>query len=589
MTGLLCGTMPESTLTETVARTPAKTDVETTVRSRGEYTLGVTYPESRDPAGWRVYDDDGVTGLLYGAVPALADGTRSPEAFFEGALENPAETLSAVDGPFVVACTDGERLVAATDHLATRPCHYSTDGGVVIGSNLSELATVLPEPTVDTAAVSDMVVLGQVWGEKTLLDEVRTLGPAELLVYEGGALRTGRYHAPTFDARPRASFTSKAVEAFQDSVGHATTTMSDASAGLWLSGGLDSRALAAELGGQLPELRTYTYDANPAGGGNLELAREVARTVGLHNEEVDLSPDTLVDHFADAVSITDGMLGWQTFLNLTATFELPNPPDLLLEACGQGVLMGGGIGRAPLELGSSPGDALYRAKHAVPAGETESLLAVDRDPTRTYREAVARADQEGHVATVLEAYYRNYLPRGDFASNKLVRARTGTRVPFASRQLVDVAATMPLDRRVGWVPGTRGKVPFGVARGKLDLVRELDSGLESIPYERTKRPPERPQWQHAVGFVVGTSVDRLLGETTYGGQRLQSVWSLSDERLRTKLVGLLEDAAERPFFDTGAVETLHEEHFGTETADRIGAISGVTTVEQWIQTVLEGR
>ena len=97
MTGLLCGTMPESTLTETVARTPAKTDVETTVRSRGEYTLGVTYPESRDPAGWRVYDDDGVTGLLYGAVPALADGTRSPEAFFEGALENPAETLSAVD------------------------------------------------------------------------------------------------------------------------------------------------------------------------------------------------------------------------------------------------------------------------------------------------------------------------------------------------------------------------------------------------------------------------------------------------------------------------------------------------------------
>jgi asparagine synthase (glutamine-hydrolysing) len=587
MTGILCGTIPESTLAETVAETPTKAPVETHLRSRGDYALGLTHPGQVDPDGWRLYDDEGVTGVLYGAVPSLSSGTITPEAFFHGVLESPLERLPSVDGPFVVVCTDGTRLVAATDHLGTRPCHYSDAEGLVAGSNLAELAATLPDPTVDTAAASDMVLLGQVWGEKTLLAEASGLGPAEVLRYDGRRLRTDQYHSPRFDARPRASFTSSAVEAFRASVADTAATMTDASVGLWLSGGLDSRALAAELGGQFPGMQTYTYDANPAGGGNIELARAVARTVGVSNEEVDLSPDTLVDHFADAVTITDGMLGWQTFLNLTATFAIPDPPDLLVEACGQGVLMGGGIGRAAVELGRTPEDALYRAKHAAPAEEVESLLAVDREPGRTYREELARTDQDGYVATILGAYYRNYLPRGDFASNKLVRARTGTRVPFASRSLVDVAAKMPLDRRVGWVPGTRGKVPFGVARGKLDLVRELDDGLESIPYERTKLPPERPQWQHAVGFVLGTSVERLRGRTTYGGRRLPSVWSLEDGRLRTTLVDLLDDAAARPFFDTDAVETLRADHFGTEAADRIGAVSGVTTVEQWLQSNLD--
>ncbi|MFC6793242.1 asparagine synthase-related protein [Halobaculum halobium] len=354
-------------------------------------------------------------------------------------------------------------------------------------------------------------------GEKTLLDQVTYLSPATVLRYDGAETDRQEYWAPTFDTRPRTSFGQNVASAYRSCLGDAASTMDDASVSMWLSGGLDSRAMVGELAERFPDMRTFTYDANPSGGGNLRIARDVADTLGIANETVDLTPGPLVEHFEDAVTLTDGMLGWKTFLNLTASFAVEDPGDVLLEACGQGGMMGDGIGRAAIELSSSPADALYRAKHKVDAETVETLLSGDADPMITYQQAVDGVDQDGYAETVLGAYYRNYFPRGDFASNKLVRARTGTRVPLAHGEFLDAVTKMPLKCRVGWVPGTRGAVPYGTAAAKLGLVRRLDSALDSIPYERTKVAPERPLWQHAAGFVFHTGIRRLRGETTYGG------------------------------------------------------------------------
>ncbi|MFC6784591.1 asparagine synthase-related protein [Halobaculum halobium] len=588
MNGLIGGTLSESTAIDALVETDAAADSEPVVRSRGEFTLCVSHLTDRDATGWGVHDADGITGVRYGAIPGIRGSDEEEASFFRGLLEDPAETLARADGPFAVACTDGEELVVASDKLGTRPIQYADgdDPGedLVFGSNLAEVAATLDRPSVDERAVSDLLLIGHVWGEKTLLDQVTYLSPATVLRYDGAETDRQEYWAPTFDTRPRTSFGQNVASAYRSCLGDAASTMDDASVSMWLSGGLDSRAMVGELAERFPDMRTFTYDANPSGGGNLRIARDVADTLGIANETVDLTPGPLVEHFEDAVTLTDGMLGWKTFLNLTASFAVEDPGDVLLEACGQGGMMGDGIGRAAIELSSSPADALYRAKHKVDAETVETLLSGDADPMITYQQAVDGVDQDGYAETVLGAYYRNYFPRGDFASNKLVRARTGTRVPLAHGEFLDAVTKMPLKCRVGWVPGTRGAVPYGTAAAKLGLVRRLDSALDSIPYERTKVAPERPLWQHAAGFVFHTGIRRLRGETTYGGRRMASAWSITNDDLRTLLVGLLEDAADRPFLDADAVETVVEEHFETEAADRIGAVSGIATLEQWLQS-----
>jgi asparagine synthase (glutamine-hydrolysing) len=585
MTGLIGGNYSESTLGSLLELGPAKAECETVTLSRGEYALGVDHLGEKDPGGWETYDEDGLTGAVYGAVSNLSTLSWDAGDLFEHVFENPTDTLPDIDGPFALACTDGDRLVVAADKLGTRPVYYAEeDGDFVFGSNLNQIADTLSDPTVDERAVGDLLMIGHVWGNKTLLEEVTFLDCGSALEYEDGTTDVRRYWDFEFDTRPKASFRSNVASAYRTAVRDSAATMEGSSVGLWLSGGLDSRTLAAELSQYVPDMRTYTYDANPAGGGNIELAREIATTLGLTNEEVDLSPGPFVENFEDAVTITDGMLGWNTFLNLTSVFSMPEPTDLLLEACGQGGMMGDGIGRSSIELSDSREDALYRAKHQTSKGTVSDLLSGEVDLERTYEEEIAKSGQDGYAETVMDAYYRNYFPRGDFPSNKLVRTRAGTRVPFAHGEFLRTVTRMPLEQRVGWIPGTKGKIPSGTAEAKLDLAREIDYGMADIPYERTKMPPGRPLWQHAAGFVASTSIQRLRGTTAYGGRRMQSVWSISDDRLRSHLVGLLDDAAEREFLDGDAVRTIAEEHFESQKADHIGAVSGLTTLEQWLQS-----
>ncbi|SFK70725.1 asparagine synthase (glutamine-hydrolysing) [Halogranum rubrum] len=581
MTGLIGGTLPESTVSELLERTPSRSESNTLTFSRGDIALGISHLGEKDPGGWLTWDEDGLTGVLYGAVTNLDDLEFDVGELFERVFENPVDILPNVDGPFVLACTDGDRVVVATDKLGTRSCYYSVDDGFVFGSNLNELADTVDDPTVNERAIGDLVMIGHVWGDKTLLEEVTYLDSGSVLEYEGGDVEKTRYWKFNFDTRARSSFMPNLVDAYRTCIRDSAATM-DGSVGLWLSGGLDSRAMAGELS-QHTDLLTYTYDANPAGGGNIELAQEVAACLGLGNEEVELTPGPFVDNFADAVTLTDGMLGWNTFLNLTATFNIPEPTDILLEACGQGGMMGDGLSRAAIELSDSPEDALYNAKHQTSKDLVNRILAGDVDLDQTYREEVGKSQQNGYVETVMDCYYRNYFPRGDFASNKLVRSRAGTRVPFAHGEFLRAVTKMPLDQRVGWVPATRGKIPFGTAEAKLELTRQLGYGLEKIPYERTKVAPERPLWMHAAGFVVGTSLQRVRGKTAYGGRRMQSLWSIKDEGLKSKLTDLMEGAADREFFDSDQITQLSEEHFSGDV-DHIGAISGITTVEQWLQS-----
>lgn len=585
MTGLIGGNYSESTLRRLLGETPTKAESETVTLSRGEYALGVEHLSEKDPDGWETYDEDGLTGIIYGAVSNLSALDWSAGDLFERAFENPTDTLPNADGPFALACTDGDRLVVATDKLGTRSIYYAEDGDdFLFGSNLNELAEALPDPTVDERAVGDLLVIGHVWGDKTLLEEATFLDSGSTLEYEGDDPQVRRYWNFEFDTRPKASFSRNIASAYRTAMRDSAATMDGSSVGLWLSGGLDSRTMAAELSQHVPDMMTYTYDANPAGGGNLELAREVSGVLGLGNEEVDLTPEPFVENFEDAVTIVDGMLGWNTFLNLTSVFSMSEPADMLIEACGQGGMMGDGIGRASIELSDSREDALYRAKHQTDKETVSEILSGDVDLDRTYREEVGKSNQDGYAETVMDAYYRNYFPRGDFASNKLVRSRAGTRVPFAHGEFLRTVTKMPLEDRVKWIPGTGGKIPYGTAQGKLDLTREIGHGMEDIPYERTKMAPERPLWQHATGFVVSTSIQRLLGTTAYGGRRMQSVWSISNDDLRSHLVGLMEDAADREFFDGDTVRGITEEHFETQEEDHIGAVSGLTTVEQWLQS-----
>lgn len=589
MTGIVGGAVTGSSLKAATRALPTEPWYERQRLEAGSLGIGVATHGQRDPTGTTSWNDGSRIGVLHGTITNRDALGWSVAELFGRLLERPEASLAQLDGPFVIVAADAgrDRLVLGTDKLGTRRCYYSTAGRFVFGTDVGALLAHLPEPALDDRALTDLLTIGQVWGGRTLVSAVKSMPSGGVLVYRGAAGTTtvDRYWEQRFDRSAVPPSGAELADAYRRVVGACSATIDpDREVGVWLSGGLDSRSLAAALAPH-HDITTFTYDANPPTGDNLRLARRVADALGMPNEQVALTPDGFASVLADGVDLVDGMVPWATFLNLTAAFELASPVDVLFEGSGQGGLLGNDVWRADLERAQSPSEALYRSQHYVDRTVSDAVLSLDVDPMRTYEEETAASPADDFDGAVLQAYHRNFYPYGEFASNAVARRRAGTRVPFADREFLRLVSRIPRRFRTDAVPLTGGKVPYGTARLKLELVRELNDGLDRIPYERTGVAPARPRWLHAAGFVLTTGLARLRSQPTYGGRTLAGEWYRHHDGLRRLVDGLLDDVCERAWVNDGTVRQLQARHHDG-TGDYVRPLACLSTVEQWLQTHL---
>lgn len=585
MTGVLGGTVTGTRFREMEDATPREPWYELERFEDHGHGLTLVHHGETDSLGRAHWERSGRAGVVHGAF--VDHEPTAYETFFERVLDDPGEALREVDGPFILACVDANdgRFVLATDKLGSRPCYYALDDGFVFGSSVASLLPALDDPQVNEQGVSDMLLMGNMWGQKTLVEEVRALPPATVLEYDvsSGTATAERYWKPDFTAAPTDGYIADLVSVYRRAMADAATTM-DGDVGLWLSGGLDSRTLAGELARHADEfdsLTAYTYDANPRGGGNPELAAEVAACLDMDIETVELTPERFLPVMEEAIDHTDGMVRWATLATLSATFNLTDEVDVLLEGSGQGGLMGHHLRRRHLEHCDSAVDSMYQSEAAVSRETVRSLMTGDIDPLDSFRAAAARSDESQPKKVILDAHFDNHYARDEYASNRIAQNRAGVRVPFAHGALLEHAARLPTRYRMGTFPFTRGKIPYGVTRPKLGLTRAIGSGLESIRYERTGVAPKQPYPVHVAGFVATTSLGRLRSPTAYGGQRMADAWYREHEGFRTRLDELLDAAGDRPFFDSEELRRLRREHLDGEAHHMTSVLSSVTTLESW--------
>ena len=556
----------------------------------GTHGLGFAHHGTRDPLGHTTWQGDGRAGIVHGAITNRDQSNE--EELFERVLADPT-SVADLDGSFVIACLDTrdeDRVVAATDKLGTRPCYYATDRAL-FGTSLSALLTDLDDPTVDEQAVSDMLLLGNLWGERTLVEEVSALDPATVLEYRDGKARTERYWKPDFESAPRRGYIPELKARYHRALDEASTTIGD-TGGLWLSGGLDSRTLAAGLarnsGRTFGSLTAYTYDANPRGGGNPELARQVATALDIDVEEIVMTPDRFLDVLETVIDLTDGMLRWSSLFNLSTVFNLPEQPaNVLMEASGQGELVGQHPRRYNFTECDSAVEGLVRSEQMVETETVESLLTTDTDPLRTFEETVARSDERTMRGKMLDVNYTNYYSRMTFASDAVPRSQAGTRVPFAHGKFLEHTAKLPVGYRMGTFPFTDGSIPYGITRPKHELARDLGDGLSRIPYERTGLGPHWPFVTQLAGFVVKTGTARLGSAVAYGGASESDVWYRTHDGMRARLDDLLRGACERPWFDADEIRRLRREHLRGDANHVTTTFAALTTLECWFRRHLD--
>jgi asparagine synthase (glutamine-hydrolysing) len=206
--------------------------------------------------------------------------------------------LSRLRGMFALALWDGRTrtLLAARDRAGEKPLYYTlTSSGLLLASEIKALLS-RPEVnrTIDLEALDQFLTYEYIIAPRTIFAGIQKLPAAHYLLYRAGQVSVHRY----WDAaavEPKAWSERDAVEAVRSTLGRAVRSqmMADVPLGLFLSGGIDSSAVAVLLKDAPGASDVSSFSMGFADGSYDELpfARQVAALCGTRHHEGTVTPD----------------------------------------------------------------------------------------------------------------------------------------------------------------------------------------------------------------------------------------------------------------------------------------------------------
>ncbi len=498
------------------------------------------------------------------------------------------ELARRLDGMFAFAIWDERRgrLVLGRDRAGKKPLFYATgtDGAFVFAS---EIKAVLAHPAVsgdlDEGALPDYLTFGYVPTPRTIFRAVRSLPPAHVLTLEAaGVPRVERYwdlpRPSTGRARP--SFTEAVTgvrSRLQDAVER--RLVSDVPLGAFLSGGVDSSAIAA-LAARATDGRVSTFTMgfdDRDGFDERPFARQMAAHIGADHHEYEVRADAvelierLVWHhdqpFGDSSAIPTFHLAEATRGEVTVALSGDGGDELF---AGYDRFLGGVLATRTASAPAGARRALAALTSALPAvtsqtrlssakrmGETLGLgmpdaylawtsitSASDRQRLLGASAGTARdrlpgwAETEGMdpLARLLDLNFRTYLPDDLLVKADRMSMAHGLEVrsPFLDTALVEYAFRLPSSHKV------RGRTAKRVLKAAVEdlmppeLLHRRKRGF-GVPLDRWFRDDLAGYVESTLGapgarvreLVAGSGVDTMIADHRSGRRNLgQALWTL---------------------------------------------------------------
>jgi asparagine synthase (glutamine-hydrolysing) len=522
-------------------------------------------------------------------------------------------------GMFAFAIWDAprRRLFLARDRLGVKPLYWTLVAGrLLFGSEIKAiLESGLVRAEANEAAIPELLTTRYLSGEETMFRGVRRLMPGHLLVFENGDVRVRQYwDIPVGEVRLKPDTTKtrsgsvrlqpdNVVATFRAKLEESVRLrlMSDVPLGMFLSGGLDSSAIAALMARMVDRpLQTFSVAFRDREFSELEYARDVARAIGAqahevvigereffgalprliwHEDEPIAHPSSIPLYFVSALARkhvkvvltgegTDELLaGYGRYPRALLNWRLGAAYESLMPAAARRRVREAIVPRLPGRLGHlasrsflamdrKPEAVFFDSFAAIRLEALRPLLSADLAARATEPAAYAASrawfDRPGAGASMLDrllyADLKTYLVELLMKQDQMsMAASIESRVPFLDHELVSFAAGLPASWKLR---GLRTK------RVLREAVRDL------LPTRILVRPK--------MGFPVPF------------GRWMRGPWNeiarqvLLDRRTRQR--GLL---------DTGAVEALLADHRrgAREGGD---AIWSLLNLELWYRTAIDG-
>ena len=202
-------------------------------------------------------------------------------------------------GMFAFAIWDQHKreLFIARDRLGVKPLYYvhTDDGSLYFGSEIKSLLEARAvKPGINYAVLSDYLANHATSGEETLFGGVKRLLPGHVMTWRDGEVSIRRYWDVDFskddEIRDDKTYIEQWSELFRESV--RLRLMADVPLGMFLSGGIDSSAIAAVMSGMVREpIKTFSVAFREREANELEYARLVADAYKTDHHEIVVTPE----------------------------------------------------------------------------------------------------------------------------------------------------------------------------------------------------------------------------------------------------------------------------------------------------------
>jgi asparagine synthase (glutamine-hydrolysing) len=197
---------------------------------------------------------------------------------------------------FVIWDCQKQQLFAARDRLGIKPFYYIDAGNELLcASEVKALfASTKHSPELNRRAIPEYFTFGYLAGEETLFQGVKKLLPGYWLLWKNGNLQLSQYWeipepVKKAESATEAELVHEFLEMFRESV--RLRLMSDVPLGVFLSGGLDSSAIAAIMAKEMAEpVKTFSVGFESDYYSEFDFARTVAESIGADHHEVVLKP-----------------------------------------------------------------------------------------------------------------------------------------------------------------------------------------------------------------------------------------------------------------------------------------------------------
>jgi asparagine synthase (glutamine-hydrolysing) len=508
-------------------------------------------------------------------------------------------------GMFAFAIWDSNkrRLLLARDRLGVKPLYWCLAGDrLLFGSEIKAiLESGLVPREANESLLAEVLTTRYSSDEKTLFKGIYRLLPGHTLVYEDGRVDVRQYWdvptGPVEDTRPFDSLVAEFRSRLEESV--RLRLMSDVPLGMFLSGGIDSSAIAALMAPMIDRpLQTFSVAFKDRAFSELEYARAVASSIHADAHEIVIDERDFFGALPALVWHEDEPIAHTSSVPLYFVSRLAREHvKVVLTGEGSDELLGG-YGKYPRALLNWRVGAAYAAltPDAIQTWTREHVIP--HLPGRPAR--YARRSFLGVPHDVEATFFDNFAAIKSRQLESLLTSATlrRGRAPFeASRAWFDrPRAGTPLLNRVLYADVKTYLVELLMKQDQMSMAASVESRVPFLDHQLVEFAAMLPPGAKLRGFttkrLLRAAVKDILppkiltrgkmGFPVPFGRWMRTSWSRV-----AKDVLLDRRARQRGVFDAAAVERLIAAH-GDGTAEGTDAIWALLNLELWYRTSIDG-